>query len=110
MDQALKSALEKYNNKLGVSAPLQKSNVVNKVTMTLAIITAVILVFSVCVRYDFLRAGEVWEWIENINVGEDTVGVLIDGVEEKFKTVFSQSAQETVPSLINRNDKSGKIS
>lgn len=109
MDQALKSALDKYNDKLGISTPTNKSNLVNKITMLLAIITAITLVFSVCVRYNFLGAGEVWKWIENISVGEETVGVLIEDVEEKFRTVFSHGEQKTI-SPVNPNGDSGKIS
>ncbi len=108
MDQALKSALEKYNGKVGVAAPIDKSSLVNKIAMGIAVVIAIVLVFSVCVRYDFLGAGQVWLWIENIGVGDQTVGTLIDGVENQITSVFSQS-QEKTTAPINENGESGNM-
>lgn len=91
MDQALKSALNKYQGKNGIIESKEKSSTLYKVFLGSAVVLSLFLVASVFVRYDVLGAGQIWENIKEITVGEQTVGVIIDGLGEKIGTVFSQN-------------------
>lgn len=91
MDQALKSALDKYQGKNNVPNRKENSSMLYKVCLGAAIIISLILVTSVFVRYDVLGAGQIWRNIKEISVGKQTVGVIIEGVGEKISTVFSQT-------------------
>ncbi len=90
MDQALKSALDKYNGKLGLTTS-QKPSITSKILLGAAICIAVVLVFSVFVKYEFLGAEHVWSEIKDISVGEQTIGSIINNLGEDLSVVISQS-------------------
>ena len=90
MDQALKSALEKYNGKLGL-ATSQRPTMISKIFLGVAICIGLVLVFSVFVKYDFLGAENVWSEIKDISVGEQTIGSIINNLSEDFSVAISQN-------------------
>ncbi len=90
MDQALKSALDKYNGKLGQNTS-EKPSIINKMFLATAIFIAVVLVFSVFVRYELLGAEYVWSEIKDVSVGDETIGSILNHLGEGLSVVISQN-------------------
>ena len=93
MDQGIKSALDKYNLKLGLQATNSKSDLKNKIMFVAAIVIAVVLVFSVCVKSELLGADRVWNEIAEIDLGEKTVGAWLEEISKNVTTVFASDNQ-----------------
>ena len=108
MDQGVRSALNKYNVKIGIQEPTEKNTYANKISLALAVVVAASLVFSVCVKYEFLGADKAWSKITEIHVGEETVGSLIEGIGEEISSVFSKNNTNTT-APVNSNGESASI-
>jgi len=107
MDHGIRSALDKYNVKNGT---LKSSNISSsgKAVFYAAVTIAIVLVMIVCVKYNFMGIGVFWEKIENISVGDQTVGALIEGIEKEISSVLSSDTDNS-SDPINESGESGKL-
>lgn len=95
MDQALKSALDKYNGKLGIINEKEKGRGSNKILMGIATIIAISLLFSVLVKYDVFGAKNIWINIKSIPIGEQTIGTIIEDFGKDFSFVLSKNSESS---------------
>lgn len=108
MDHGIKSALDKYNMKNGNAKSSQNMSSSGKAVLYAAVTIAIVLVMIVCVKYNFLGIGLFWDKIENISVGDQTVGAVIDGIEKEFSAVFA-SDKDNSTDPINESGESGNL-
>ncbi len=108
MDQAIKSALDKYHGK-NTSNNGQSSHKPMGVTSVFLICIAIIIILSLCIKYDFLGAGKAWNKVENINLGKTTVSQMIDTFKERFKSVFEANSTSKSTDPVNSSGESGNI-
>lgn len=89
MDQAVKSALDKYNCKQGVTSSVsQSSTPFARILGWVAVIIIFVGAFSFCVKNEYLGADVLWEQITELQVGEQTIGEAIDAISQKITMTF----------------------
>ena len=108
MDQAIKSALDKYHGK-NTSNNDQGSHKSMGLTGVLLICVAIIIILSLCIKYDVLGAGKAWNKVENINLGKTTVSQMIDTFKERFNSVFETNITGKTTDPVNSSGESGDV-
>lgn len=101
MDQAIKSALNKYQGKESnvTLKPTVKSNLLTVVTVIIVIIVG----FLFCAKHGYLNADKAWKAISDVPVGTTTVGQITDNIVG----AFVKEKETTEP--VNTTGQSGKI-
>ena len=91
MDQAVKSALDKYHGKQGItSSGNEPTAPLVRVLSWMAMIVIFIGAFAFCVKNEYLGANVLWEQITQLKVGEQTIGEAIDAISQKITVTFAR--------------------
>ena len=107
MDQAIKSALDKYNGiHTDPAKTKNKSSVLGHILCGISIVGVLVASFSFCVRNEYLGADILWSKVMDAKVGEKTVEEMIGLLGEKIHMVFIPD-QSIEP--INDSGESGSL-
>lgn len=106
MDQAIKSALRKYNGKqeMHERAPTTTSG---RMIGWLALVMVLVCAFTFCVKGGYLGVDTLWDKICGIEIGDHTVGEIVQSFSQKIGSAFSGDRQTTQP--INDSGESASV-
>ncbi len=108
MDQAIKSALNKYLGKNGGQQRREVSSVTGVLFRVLLIGMIVCTLLYCGVRFNILGLGETWEKVSSMTVGEQTVGQVLENIKEKTDDFLKVEYEGPTAAPENPNGESGR--
>lgn len=100
MDQAIKSALNKYNGKKDTTVRAEHSQ--SNFLLIISVIVLIVICFSVCVKSRLFGADVLWQRITSVSVN-------VNEIKEKIRDIFVKDTEETSTSPVNETGESGEI-
>ena len=102
MDQAIRSALNKYHGKTGKTPAAAAKP--NRVAIGIFAVIIVLAGFALCVKFDWLHAGKAWQALSSVSIGSKTIGQLASELTGGEK---APETDDTAP--VNPTGESGQI-
>lgn len=88
MDQAVKSALDKYLGKSDSRKTMSTDQNGQKLINIFLVVLIISTVLMCSVKFNLFGLGDIWAEAKNTKVGDKTVGQIVEGVKEEIDGLF----------------------